>query len=97
MSGPVARPALPESKETWHIKREVQLGHLLTTLTIVVAAVLYIGRIDQRIALLEAARIAQAERDQRQDVDVSEKLRAVRDQLDRVEQKLDRLIERRAP
>ena len=79
----------------WHLKREIQVGHIITTLTVAVASVLYLGRLEQRIALMEQQVISQHERDERQDRSVTESATLLRANLDRIEGKLDRLIESR--
>lgn len=81
----------------WHIKREIQVGHILTTITLAAAAFFYISAIERRIALVEASVVAQKERDAMQDANSTQKFVEVSNQLGRVENKLDRLIERRSP
>lgn len=70
-------------RDGWHIDKRVQITHLITTLVVVVSTVLYIAKIEQRIAVLETQATAQRE-----------SFAVLRDQLGRVESKLDRLIER---
>lgn len=82
----------------WHLKKEIQLGHLITTLTVVVSVAVYVQRIDQRLAIVEARQIdsarEQRERDERQDRLAAEAFSLVRAQLARMDEKLDRLMER---
>jgi uncharacterized coiled-coil protein SlyX len=78
----------------WHMKREIQLGHVLTTLTLVLTGVFFITKMDQRIALLEDKVSVQHERDANQDKVLSETLARFQAQFDRLDAKLDRLIER---
>ena len=35
-----------EQTKGWHFKKEVQLGHLITTFTIAISAVVYINKIE---------------------------------------------------
>lgn len=81
----------------WHLKKEVQLGHLITTFTVLFSVVWYTSKLEQRIALIEqqqnSAAAAQHDRDERQDKTSSETVLMMRQQLDRFEQKLDRVIE----
>lgn len=83
----------------WHLKREVQLGHIITTCTVLFSVIWYAGKLEQRIALVEQSQmqvtLAQKERDDRQDKLASDALAMLRQQLDRLEQKLDRVIEGR--
>ena len=73
-SGPVER---------WHMKKEIQLGHLITTFTVAIASVMYISKIEQRVAIMETQMISQRESSQ-----------LLRGQLEKINDKLDRLIER---
>ena len=83
----------------WHLKREVQLGHIITTCTVLFSVIWYANKLEQRIALVEQSQmqvtLAQKERDDRQDKLASDALAMLRQQLDRLEQKLDRVIEGR--
>lgn len=90
---PPARSAMSDAG--WHIKKEIQLGHLLTTLTIAVSVILYISKLEQRIALIEAQVSAQRDRDDRQDRTTGEAMSLLRAQLERMENKLDRVLERK--
>ena len=72
-----------QDNDRWHLKKEIQLGHLITTFTVAIAAVLYINKIDQRVSVLEVQVSAQR--------DAATLLRG---QLDKINDKLDRLIER---
>lgn len=72
-----------DTGERWHLKKEIQLGHLITTATVAVAAIMYINKIDQRVTVVEVQVAAQRES--------SVVLRA---QLEKINDKLDRLIER---
>lgn len=83
------------SIEGWHIKKEIQLGHLLTTLTIAVSVLAYVGKLEQRIALIEAQVATQRDRDDRQDRTTAESMSLLRAQLERMENKLDRVLERK--
>lgn len=72
-----------KDSERWHLKKEIQLGHLITTFAVAVSAILYINKIEQRLSVVETQMLAQRES--------SALLRA---QLERMDAKLDRLIER---
>lgn len=84
----------PKPPEPWHIKREIQVGHIITTVTVVCAMVVYFGKLEQRIALIEQQAIAQHDRDERQDKASNEAISLLRSQLDKIDGKLDRLIDR---
>lgn len=82
----------------WHLKRELQLGHIISTLALAASAAVYIVKMDQRLAVIEtsvaASMTAQAQRDARQDEAATRADTLIRDQLKSIDGKLDRLIER---
>lgn len=83
-------------QEPWHIKREIQIGHLITTMSVAFSVIWYAGKLEQRIALVEQSVVAQRERDAAQDSAALQAYQQTRAQLDRIDAKLDRLIEARA-
>lgn len=78
MNEPVERRA-----ERWHLKKEIQVTHIVSTLMLVGAVFAYVSKIDQRLTIVETQLIAQREASVIQ-----------RAQLERMDAKLDRLIER---
>lgn len=72
-----------ESDKNWHFKKEVQLGHLITTFTIAISAVVYINKIEERVSIVETQIVSQKENNN-----------LFRGQLEKINDKLDRLIER---
>lgn len=72
-----------QEPERWHMKKEIQLGHLITTFTVAISCVVYINKIEQRVAVMESQMIAQRD-----------SATLLRNQLDKINDKLDRLIER---
>lgn len=81
--------------EGWHLKKEIQFGHIITTLTVAAAALFYFTKLEQRIALVEHQIISQHERDERQDKATSEALTLIRQQLEKMDAKLDRALDRK--
>ena len=69
--------------ERWHLKKEIQITHVVSTLLLVGAVFAYVNKIDQRLTMVETQVIAQREAASVQRV-----------QLERMDAKLDRLIER---
>ena len=69
--------------ERWHLKKEIQVTHVVSTLLLVGAVFAYVSKIDQRLTVVETQLIAQR--------DAAAVQRA---QLERMDAKLDRLIER---
>ncbi len=80
----------------WHLDRRLQITHILSTLSLGVGAVLYVGDIRKDVEVLKAKEVAQAARDQRQDLDIASRQQDLQSRLERIDEKLDRLIENRA-
>lgn len=79
----------------WHLKKEIQVGHVVTTLIFAMTGLIYVTKMDQRIAVIESQVAAQKERDMMQDKQHSEALSLIREQMNRMDGKLDRLVERK--
>ena len=77
------------------MKKEIQLGHIITTLTVAVSVVVYVNKLEQRIAIIETQIASQRDRDERQDKQTDEAMRLLRAQLEKMDAKLDRIIEGR--
>lgn len=83
----------PPKPEPWHIKREIQIGHLITTMSVAFSVIWYAGKLEQRIALVEQSIVVQRDRDASQDNQAALAYQMTRQQLDKIDAKLDRLIE----
>lgn len=79
--------------EKWSIKREVSIPDIISFLSAVVAVLFAYTTLDKRVSLVEAAVIAQSAVDQRQDTENLRAKAAIESQLDKMNAKLDRLIE----
>ena len=88
-------PTQKEENTHWTIKREVQLGHVISTILLAASAFGYITSMEKRIALIEDKFVTQKERDDRQDARFSENMGQMALKIDRMDSKLDRLIERK--
>jgi large-conductance mechanosensitive channel len=90
---------MTEAKEPsgWHLKREIQVTHLISTILIAASVFMYVTKLEQRIAIIESQAVAQRERDSTQDARAQEMQKILTDRLDKIDNKLDRLIERRNP
>jgi hypothetical protein len=85
------------SRTRWHLKREVQLGHIITTVTVFMSAIGAYYKMDARITLNEVEMRQQKEFLSAQDSATMASVVQLRTQLDKIEAKLDRLIESRKP
>ena len=74
---------MSDQPQGWHLKKEIQVTHVISTLLLMGAVFAYVSKIDQRLTIVETQLIAQR--------DSSTVQRA---QLERMDAKLDRLIER---
>jgi hypothetical protein len=88
-----------ESLTHWTFKKEIQLGHVFTTLTVAFSCFMYVNKIEGRLSLVEqqtsTMQLAQRDRDDRQDKNTAELIGLLRQQLDRLEIKIDRISEKR--
>ena len=69
--------------ERWHLKKEIQLTHVISTIVVIGAVLAYVSKIEQRLTIVETQLMAQ------HDAAVLQ-----RAQLEKMDAKLDRLIER---
>lgn len=83
----------------WHLKKEIQVSHLVATAAMAASIMFYATKLEQRVALVEQnvnqAATTQKERDERQDRNAIETQATLIARLDRFEAKLDRLMERK--
>lgn len=73
----------------------VNFGHLLTFVGFMVTGSLAWMTMNTRVTVLEEARRSQMRVDARQDASIESNQKVVREDLNMISQKLDRLIERR--
>lgn len=73
--------------EHWHVRKEINVGHMLTTLALVIAALSWSNSIDKRVTVLETRQDQQAQQTTEMRAELRTELRLVND-------KLDKLIER---
>ncbi|MFZ6655946.1 hypothetical protein [Undibacterium sp. TJN19] len=73
----------------------INLGHLLTFLGFIVTGATAWMTLNTRVIVLEEARTTQHQIDLRQDTAIDNNQKTVREDLKEINQKLDRLIERK--
>jgi hypothetical protein len=76
----------------WHLDRRISLGHLVTTATLLVAMMLWAGRMDTRTSLLELSLTRQANVDRRQDEATQQLREEIREELRALNEKMDRYL-----
>lgn len=74
-----------QQREPWHIKREVQLVHILTSLGMLVSVVWTFAELRQDVKLVDERQRAQKEAATLASVDLKERLDRFQLQLDRIE------------
>lgn len=100
LTGELARVIEAQNKpEPWHLDKKIPLVFLLALLAQGVTFIVYLknaeANFQQRIALVEQEQRVQHDRDESQDAKASAESDALSKRFDRIEAKLDRLIERR--
>jgi Tfp pilus assembly protein PilO len=78
----------------WHLDRKVPIGIIAAMFVQCAGALWFVSKLDARILALEGAQSTQRERDERQDRSNSDALTQLHRQLERIDEKLDRLIEK---
>lgn len=74
------------SQEKFHIEKSISIGHILTTVTLLIGAVMYFNEFDKRISATEQE--IEFLKTQR-----IEDARRIEKRLDSIDAKLDKLIE----
>lgn len=73
----------------------INLGHVLTFLGFIVTGVAMWQTMDKRVTILEETRALQTVIDRKQDTELTDTKKTVREDLKEINAKLDRLIERK--
>lgn len=86
------------ARNQWHLNKEVPISIILALVLQTVSGIWFISKLDSRVGSLEESRKTatseQRERDEKQDSAVALVAAETQRRLDRIEEKLDRLIER---
>lgn len=77
----------------WQLDRRISVGHLITTITFVVAMVMWGARLETRIALHDETLSRQPVTDSRQDMETHRIRKEILEELHRINSKLDRYFE----
>lgn len=75
----------------------INLGHILTFLSLVIAGALAWAALNTRLAVLEDARIVQASRDATQDMLIKERIAEVLAAVNKVDQRVENAVASRRP
>ena len=80
---------------SWRLDRSINVGDLLVFISLLAAGIGYVIHQDQRSTRTEDAVVSLKDTDQRHDKDIQTLKGDMTQRLDRMDAKLDRLIERR--
>ncbi len=95
---PTSKPQPPQDTSTdsaWHLDKKVNISHIIATLMLAAAMFTWGGKIEQRIALVEASATRQAQVDQAQDQEFRRYVVEMREDIHELSRKMDKLIETR--
>jgi len=81
-------------KESWHLDKKVPIALIIAMLTQFAGVIWFIGQLAKDIELLKADTAVLHQRDTQQTDSLKEALKLMQDQFQRLDAKLDRLIER---
>jgi len=81
--------------DQWHLDKKVPLSLIFAMLVQAAMVILAISDIKKDVEVLKAQTISQRDRDDRSERVTSETFQLLRNQLDKMDQKLDRVLESR--
>ncbi|MDH5602154.1 MAG: hypothetical protein OEY78_12725 [Gammaproteobacteria bacterium] len=88
-------PEAAAAKHNWHLDKRFTVGNLLTMVTIIVAVLAWVYKLDQRMALLEQSVIHQKEIHERDKQATASQYQDIKSSLLRIENKLDNKADKR--
>ena len=83
------------TKESWHLDKKVPLSLIFAMLVQAGMVIVAVADIKKDVEILKSRVTTQSDRDERQDRTVNEIVAELRTRLERMDNKLDRLIEKR--
>lgn len=90
----MANPEGPDRRK-WHVKKEVSVGDLIAFAAAAIAVVTAYSTLDKRLTVLEDRSVAQTANDKRQDEEAVRYQARIDANLQEMNRKLDRLLERK--
>lgn len=76
----------------WHLDRTVNLGHLLTTITVVTGLFVWGAKMDTRVSILESVSVAQMRTNEAHEATDRELRLSIKEGLEGINAKLDKII-----
>lgn len=88
--------SIQQKEQSFHIEKSISVGHILTTIALIVGGLMYLSDQDKRIeanaATIEFFKAQRVEDISRAESQRAEDNKRIEKQLDNINQKLDRLI-----
>ena len=81
-------------KSDWHVDKTVSIGHMVSTVVVLITGVMYIDSIDTKVEKQGVKIEAIQQQVHQQRSDTKDMLLHIRDDMKRINNKLDRLIEK---
>ena len=81
-------------RNDWHIDKTVSIGHMVSTMVVLITGVMYIDSIDTKVEKQGVKIEAIQQQVHQQRSDTKDMLLHIRDDMKRINNKLDRLIEK---
>lgn len=93
--------ATQNEESKWHLDKKISVTHMFTTVAAITSLVIFGSSVNTRLYLVESAVTAAVKQayddNNRQDRAIADMSRQTRDDMRTINDKLDRLIERRNP
>lgn len=86
---------MEDNRRGWHFDKTISFAHIFTTISAIALAAVVLSQFSTRLTLVEQAVVVQQQTSQRQDSDAAEFKREMREMYRAINDKLDRVIERR--
>lgn len=90
-------PDTSQPPRQWHLDKTVSITHLFSTIAAIATLIVLGSKFDTRVTLLEQTNGSQHSVDTRQDKEVDDFKRTVREDYRAIDDKLQRIIERAKP
>lgn len=78
----------------WHLRREISIGHIVTTMTVAGGAILWLMSVETRIEVLAERHVGLVHRVDRSEARISTEFREIKQLLRDISTKLDRKADR---
>lgn len=88
---------MSDENKGFHLEKSVSVGHLLTTITLIIAALAWTSTVDKKLAIHDTQILNLEESDRLQRMEAQNSRAEILRQYQDISQKLDRYIEKSHP